>query len=286
MTSVRARGLGSEIRELRKTAGLRLEHLAHKCGWSRATLGRIESGERVPSEAELAALLDVLGVAGSERVRLFELVSAASEARWWEAGYAGMPSALTALIDYERLATRITDVALALVPGLLQTPDYTRAVLSAGGIRDADLESRVALRLGRQGVLTRDEPAQLLAYLDESVVHRPVGGNRVMADQLRHLVRMGRRPNVSVRVIPFAAGAYAELNGSQLILEFARQRPVVHLEQRRRGAFLESAAETAPFLEAAARLPVLALDRVESAALLSDVAEAMERECERDGALA
>ncbi|WP_243790230.1 helix-turn-helix transcriptional regulator [Saccharopolyspora gloriosae] len=286
MTSVRARGLGAEIRELRKAAGLRLEHLAQRCGWSRATLGRIESGERVPSEAELTALLDTLAVSGSERVRLFELVHAATEARWWEAGYAGMPSALTALIDFERLATRITDMALALVPGLLQTPDYTRAVLSAGGVRDADLESRVALRLGRQGVLTREEPAQLHAYLDESVVHRPVGGHRVMADQLRHLVRMGRRPNVSVRVIPFSAGAYAELNGSQLILEFARQRPVVHLEQRRRGAFLEVPADTAPFLETAARLPSVALDQAESALLITDVAAAMERECERDGALA
>ena len=128
----------------------------------------------MPSEGELAALLDTLNVAGAERARLFELVNAATEARWWEAGYAGMPSALTALIDFERLATKITDVALALVPGLLQTPDYTRAVLSAGGVRDADLESRVALRLGRQGVLTREEPARLhLSLIHISEPTRP-----------------------------------------------------------------------------------------------------------------
>lgn len=277
-SSVRARSLGMEIRTLRKNAALRLEQLAQRCGWSRATLGRIESGERVPGETEMATLLGTLGVTGPERARLFELVQAAAEPRWWEVGgHAGTPAALAALIDYERFATEITDVALALVPGLLQTADYARAVLTAGGVTGADLESHVALRLGRQGVLTREqEPVRFRAYLDEAVLCRPVGGPEVMLDQLRHVLRMARRAHITVQVVPFAAGAHAGMNGDQLLLEFRRQRPIVHVEHLRSGAFLDDSAETAPFFESLSRVAGAALSADDSVRLITERAAQLE----------
>ena len=254
MTTARSRSLGSEVRNLRKDAGLRLEELAEQCGWSRATLGRVEAGNKVPTETEIAIILATLGVKGPERTRLLELCQNAHQPHWWEVGHSAVPEQLVALMEFERTATKITDIELALVPGLMQTADYAREIFTAAGIHGAGLESRVALRLGRQAALTRREPVSFYAFIDESVLHRTIGDNVVMADQLRHLIRVARRDNVTVQVLPFAAGTHPGLFGSQMILEFHRQRPIVHMEHRQSGVFLDDRSETSPFLDS---LPTL-----------------------------
>lgn len=286
MTTARSRGLGAEVRKLRKRAELRLEALADRCGWSRATLGRIEAGTKIPSETEIAIVLGTLGVKGYERARLLELARSAHQPHWWEIGYSGLPEQLVALVDFERTATRITDVSLALVPGLLQTADYARAIVGAGGVAGDGLESRVALRLGRQSILTRKDPTELHAILDESVLHRTIGGRAVMAEQLRHVVRMARRSNVTVRVVRFEAGAYVGLGGSQLLLEFQRQRAIVHLEHRRSSLFLDDPVETSPFFEAVPSLVRVALNPAESVDLIATRVAAMEGHDGVDGEVA
>ncbi|MBB5153803.1 hypothetical protein BJ970_001337 [Saccharopolyspora phatthalungensis] len=197
-------------------------------------------------------------------------------------GNTGLPLQLVALLDFERRATKITDVALGLVPGLLQVPDYTRAVIGAGGLRDKDVESRVALRLGRQTVLTGKDPVSFHALIDESVLHRPVGSYSIMADQLRHIERMALRPHITVQVIPFSLGAHVGLNGSQLIMEFQRQRTMVHLEHRRGGVFLDDPNDASPFVETVARLAEAALSPAESASLVAACAATMEERDEAD----
>jgi transcriptional regulator with XRE-family HTH domain len=286
MTTARSRGLGAEIRKLRKGAGLRLEELADLCGWSRATFGRIEAGDKVPSETEIAIILGTLGIKGRERTRILELAEDAHQPHWWEVGNPGLPQQLVALLEFERSATKITDVALGLVPGLLQIPDYTRAVIGAGVLRDKDVESRVALRLGRQTVLTGKDPVTFHALIDESVLHRHVGGHSVMADQLRHIERMALRPHITVQVVPFNLGAYVGLNGSQLIMEFQRQRTIVHLEHRRAGVFLDDPVDTSPFTESIARLAEAALSPAESVNLIAACATTMEGHDETDHELA
>lgn len=276
MTNVRARSLGSEVRALRKSADLRLEELAELCGWSRATLGRIEVGTKTPTETEIAIILGTLGVRGRERTRLFELARNAHQSHWWEVGSTSLPSQLVALVDFERMATKITDVQLALVPGLLQTADYARAVVGAGGVDGEELESRVALRLGRQSVLTRKKPVEFHAILDESVLCRMIGGRAVMQEQLLHIVRMSQRPNITVSVVPFEVGAHVGLNGSQLLLEFQRQRSIVHLEHRRSSLFLDDPAETSPFFGAVSSLISAALSPAESVDFISARAEGLE----------
>ncbi|MER7079824.1 helix-turn-helix domain-containing protein [Saccharopolyspora kobensis] len=276
MTTARSRGLGAEVRKLRKDAGLKLEELAELCGWSRATFGRIESGDKVLTGTETAIILGTLGIKGSERKRLLELARDAHQPHWWEVGHSDLPELLVGLLEFERIATQITDVALGFVPGLLQTADYARAVIGAGNVKDDQLESRVSLRLGRQSVLTRQNPVAFNALIDESVLHRPIGGYDVMAEQLRQIVRVSRRPHVSVQVLPFSAGAHVGLNGSHLILEFQRQRPIVHLEHRRSSVFLDAPTETSPFLEAVRSLSDVALTPTESAELITSHAEAME----------
>lgn len=276
MTTARSRGLGIEVRKLRKNADLRLEELSDRCGWSRATLGRIEAGTRVPTETETAIILGTLGVTGAERERILELAQGADEANWWEVSKEKVPAHLVTLMDFERNATKVTDVALGLVPGLLQIADYTRAVISAGGIRGENLETRVSLRLGRQGILTGTNPVIMHAVLDEAVLHRPVGGIAVMCEQLRHLGRMARKPNITIQVIPFAAGSHTGLNGSQLLLEFQRQRAIVHLEHRRSSVFLDDPAETSRFFESMPSLMELAMSPAESVKFIAARAAELE----------
>lgn len=276
MTTARARGLGVEIRRLRKDAGLRLEELADVCGWSRATFGRIESGEKVPTDIEIAIILGALGIRGSERKRLLELAHDAHQTHWWEVGRPGLPSQLVSLLDFERRATKITDLALGFVPGLLQTADYARAVMRNGVLDEEVVESRVSLRMGRQRVLTRARPVVLHAFLDESILWRPVGGPGVMAEQLRRVAKWGRHDHITVRVIPYSAGVHHALHGNSLILEFARQRPIVHLEHRRAGLFLDDPDEIFPFVESATSVEEKALSPAESAELILTRAKAME----------
>ncbi|MGI8309815.1 helix-turn-helix domain-containing protein [Saccharopolyspora hattusasensis] len=276
MTTARSRGLGAEVRNLRKNAGLRLEELAELCGWSRATFGRIESGDKIPTDTEIAIILGTLGIKGDERKRLLELAHDAHQPNWWEIGYSGLPSQLASLLEFERAATKITDVALGFVPGLLQTADYARGVIRNGGLSESEVESRVSLRLGRQSILTRSKPVALHALIDESILHRPVGGGAVMAVQLRHVARMSERTHITVQVVPYSAGEHHGMNGSNLILEFQRQRPIVHLEHRRAGVFIDDPADTFLYLEAASTVEKAALSPADSADLILACANALE----------
>lgn len=285
MTTARSRGLGTEIRNLRKAAGLRLEELSERCGWSRATLGRVESGDRMLNETEIAILLGTLGVKGKERARMLELAKDTQQTHWWEV-YSGLPSQLVALLDFERKATKITDVSLTLIPGLLQIADYTRAIMAAGGIRQDEMEPRVALRLGRQSVLTRKDPVELHVILDESVLYRPVGGVQVLTEQLRHIKRMAQREYITVQILPFSIGAHAAMNGSHLILEFRRQRAIVHLEHSSSGVFLDVPAETSRFFEALPTLAKAALSPSDSVELLATRAAELGGQDGRDQQLA
>jgi hypothetical protein len=184
---------------------------------------------------------------------------------------------LTALIGFESQAVRITDVASVLVPGLLQTPEYARAVMAGCGIPTLDAETRVATRMGRQVILSRPEPPELLTIVDEAVLRRPVGGPAVMADQLRYMVKIAERPNVTVRVIPFECGAHTGLDGPYVVLEFAKASTIVHLEHKQSGIFVDEPQDVEPFLAATATLTETALDPAASEKLLVEVADEYDR---------
>jgi hypothetical protein len=164
------------------------------------------------------------------------------------------------------------------VPGLLQTPEYTKAVMKACGVTDADAQPRVAARLGRQAILARDEPPALHVIVDEGVLRRVLGSRRVMARQLRALLDTAERPNVTLRVVPLGVGGYTGLDGSFALLDFPRNRSVVHLEHKISGLFLEEPEQVAFFRREADRLTGVALSAAESADLVARVATEHERE--------
>jgi DNA-binding XRE family transcriptional regulator len=275
--TVRARGLGAEMRELRHNTGLSTRAVASRLGWSASTLNRIENGQRTITAEDVSALLVVYEVTGAERDRLLGLARESTQPGWWETGTPGLPSQLTALIGFESQATRIVDVQLVLIPGLLQTPEYTRALMQGGGVPALDAETRVATRLGRQAVLSRPNPPEFFAIIDEAALRRPVGGNALMAEQLRHVLRAGERQNVTVQVVPYHQGAHPGLNGSYVILEFAKARTIVHLEHKRSSLFLDEPEDVTPFVSAVETLQDVAYDPGRSAELITAVADEHEK---------
>ncbi|GGM49951.1 transcriptional regulator [Longimycelium tulufanense] len=274
--SARARGLGAELRELRRATGLSMKEVGVRVGLSEATISRIETGLREITEAEIAAILEALRVDGDTRDRLLVLAQKADEPRWWEVGHPGLPTQLTALIEFERDAVRIEHLAVLRISGLLQTPDYSRAILSAAGVPANEVEPLVTIRRGRQTVLAQEEPPEFRVIIDEAVLRRPVGGRKVMVAQLRHIITVSRLPNVTIQVVPFGCGAHTGLDGGHVLLEFPKARPIVYLEHRSCGLFLDDPDDVAPFVEATDSLRRTALSPAESVGLVAACADEME----------
>jgi hypothetical protein len=184
-------------------------------------------------------------------------------------------------IGLEAEASAIHSYESQFVPGLLQTEDYARAVISGGQVRpDPEAaERRVAARMARQELFTRPEPPEIWAVLDESVILRPVGGPAVMAAQLRHLIEVSARPNavVTVQVLPLAAGAHPGMSGPFVILSFQNPKdpPMVHLETATDGLYLEEPPDIERYTLRFSHLVARAAGPNESRAMIADVAQRM-----------
>lgn len=232
----KARGLGAELADLREQSGLTLREVAERLGWSAPTLSRIENGKRDSSPEEIASLLVVYKITGARNDRMVSMAKTIDQSGWWEFTDDGLSRHLTALRAFESEATRLTDVAMILVPGLLQTPEYARAVMEATGVDQID--DRVAIRVGRQAVLCRRRPPELHAIIDETALRRPLGGAEIMAAQLRRLVQEAARPYIIIQVLRHAK--YPALAGSYYTLEFpAPAPPFALLENLTSSAFLD-----------------------------------------------
>ncbi|MGW5645543.1 helix-turn-helix domain-containing protein [Saccharopolyspora sp. NPDC003752] len=274
--TAKARGLGAELRELRKEAGLTVRGLEERLSFSRSTISRIERGDKVPSAEDLGAMLAIYNVTGKRRKELVQMAKDADEPNWTEIGDPGIPRQLAALLEFEREATRISMVALNRIPGLLQTRDYALAVLQSGGIPSEQIETLARVRISRQEILTRANPVELLVLLDEAALRRPVGGRAIMADQTRKLLKATETENVVVQVLPFDLGGHIGQDGSHVIYEFAKADPIVHLEHRRSSQFLDEVADTSDFRKVTDTLRELALSPSESAALITAYAADLE----------
>ncbi|QBI55254.1 helix-turn-helix domain-containing protein [Streptomonospora litoralis] len=276
--TVRARGLGAELKELRLQSGLTTREAGDRAGWSHTMISRIEIGKRGVTTEEIATLLAIYQVKGDDRDRLIELAREAHRPGWWESSESSLPSQLAALISFESQATAITDVALILVPGLLQTSGYTRAVMAATGIEKNVAETRVAARLGRQAILKGEDGPSLQAFIDEAVLRRPLGGGEVMTNQLDHLVESSKDPRVCIRVLPQTSAGHIALNGPFTVLEFKKAQPLVHLEHRRSSLFLDEPRDIDAFRADVATLTETALDPAESVDLMTEIAQNYRRQ--------
>ncbi|MDQ7802436.1 Scr1 family TA system antitoxin-like transcriptional regulator [Amycolatopsis sp. A133] len=257
-----------EEREARKV-GLRV--LADKLGILPQLLSVWEKGYRLPSVEDVSAIPALLGVTGEKRDRIRTLARHAREPNWLASS-----SALTGLLTFERGAAEITTWSPLLIPGLLQTPDYTRAIMDASSIAVEEADKRVRIRLQRQSILTRREPVVLRALIGEWALRENIGNPDIMSDQTDHLLAMAKRPNVSVRIVPAGAGYHPGLVGPFEIYEFAGSPPITLAESIEACAFLHESGQTLTYQRVAKLLGGRALSDAASRQLLEEAGHRQE----------
>jgi transcriptional regulator with XRE-family HTH domain len=271
--TIRSRELGEELRRVLEQAGLTGQQAAHLLGCSPSWVSRLLSGRRGGSEVDVAAFLGVCRVKSPERDRLLALCQEQNTPGWLQQHGTRLPKQLVTLIDHENKAVAIDDFQAIVVPGLLQTVEYAHALISrSGNVPTEEVDDRVAARLARQSLFSRDRRARFTFYVHEFVLRTPVGGPAVMSDQLHHLLRMSVRPYVTLRVVSASLGAHAAMAGSFTFMEFAEFRPVTYLESTTSSLFLERREETAAYRSILAALAATALGDEESRELIATLA--------------
>jgi transcriptional regulator with XRE-family HTH domain len=265
-----SRELGAELRRLRNEAGLNTRDMAERAGVSNANISFWETGKRLVPLERLAVLLDALSVTDDERERIIGLRRKADGPGELTTGSTHIGKRVARLIELERAATRITDVSPLLIPGLLQTGEYARAILGDG----PDTEMKVALRAGRREAITRRRnPVEFLALIDSEVLARPIGSPEVMADQLDHLIRMTELPNITIQLVPSRApGYHPMLAGPFMMLEFPTATPIVLLEHHRTSAFIWDRESLAAYLSAPEEIQRVAMSPERSLRTMKEMA--------------
>jgi hypothetical protein len=223
--TVRRRRLAAELRRLREQSDQTAEAVGKILGWSKAKVSRYELAQSGLKPSDVARLLDVYRVRGEHRRQLLTLAEEATQKGWWEAFSDVLTEEHAAFIGLEAEATSVLQWQINVVPGLLQTERYARDIFLGYQVisrtAPAIIERRVQTRMIRQQVLTRDEPLDLAVVIDESVLHRQRGDRAMMHEQLQHLAEVSERPNVTLRILPFAGPKGLALDSFQ-ILKFGR----------------------------------------------------------------
>lgn len=215
--------LGAQLRRLREAAEISRMDAGYAIRGSESKISRLELGRVGFKERDVADLLTMYGVTDpAEREIFLDMVKQSNEPGWWNRYSDLMPHWFQDYVGLEESTSRIQTYEHQFVPGLMQTEDYARAIISHGRPESTtrDMERRVALRMSRQNVLFRPNPPHLWAVIDEAVLHRPIGGRRVMLAQVDHLLDLTKRSNVTLQILPFRLSGYAA-EGAFTMLRFA-----------------------------------------------------------------
>lgn len=273
--TIRSRQVSAELRRLRKRAGLTTGEAGARLGLSQAKVSRMETGTTGLRLDDVAAMLGLYHVPAKRREQLLDLVRQAAEPGWVQVHGRGLPEQWQALIEWEGKATSLAHFQPLVVPGILQTSDYARAVIrdtADHDLSESEVDIKVAARLGRQGILSRTLPPQLDVLLHEPALRLPVGGPGVLAGQLRHLLELTRRARVTIQVVPLSAGPHPGLEGPFVLMDFPADPPLVHLENRVMSIFLEDDAHIASYRLTWRRILAKALSAERSATLIAELA--------------
>jgi transcriptional regulator with XRE-family HTH domain len=272
--TLRRRQLGQELRRLREASGSTIDQVAERLACSASKISRIETGQSGISPREVRDIVAAYGVDGARAEVLVEMAREAKQRGWWQlygqvltGAYVGLEAAAAEIRSYEPL----------VVPGLLQTEDYTRAmVLAARPELPGELvEQRIRVRMKRQSLLSQDDPLTLSVILDEAVLRRPVGGPDVMRRQLERLRAAAELPNVTLQVLPFAAGAHGGMDGAftMLLFDEPANQDLVFAANGAGGLFLEKEDELHTYADIFAQLRDTALRPRQSVDLIATFLE-------------
>ncbi len=272
------RRLRTELRAARLRKGLTQGQVARAMDWSLSKMIRIENARSGISVNDLRVLLRLYDITDMEQTEeLFALARAARQRPWWSRYREVAPPELLLLIDYESAASAISQFEIVFVPGILQTEEYASAVLRIFYDEESSLErvaALVDLRMRRRDLLTSENAPRFSFVLDESVIHRPVGSHAIMSRQLMHLLSVAELPNVTIQIVPFAAGLHPGVRGSFEVVQYddTPDESIVFLEGVR-GDFISDVPEEGQnYLEAFRRIAEIALGPSDSVGRLSEAA--------------
>jgi transcriptional regulator with XRE-family HTH domain len=274
--TVRRRELGARLRELRDEKGLSVKQVTEHLMCSPSKISRIETGQRGATLRDIRDLCDLYGVTDqTERDRLMTLAKEGKQQGWWQSY--DLP--YSNYVGLEAEAVTVSGFHSSVIPGLLQTADYARAIheaavpeISTHELTSAVVDQRVEARIRRQDLLTKEKPLNLSMVIDEAVLHRVVGGPAVMRAQLQHLVNMTTLPNATIQVIPYDVGAHPALESTFYILDFDEAVPsVIYVEGLVGWIYLERTEDIYRYRRVFGRLSAIALSPEESVRLMTKI---------------
>ena len=278
--TVRRRQLMAELKRLRDAAGLSQEAVAERLDWHPTQLMRIETGRTAPHPNDVRLMVEIYGLTDPDQVTaLVKLARDARQRGWWYSYRDILLNRYDFFIGLESEAASIRWYELAMIPGLLQTADYARALIRGGPqeLGPDDVDRRVEVRMTRQRVLTREDRPQLWTILDESVVRRVVGGSAVMHAQIEYLLAAADQARTTLQVVPYGAGPHPGLAGPFVVLGFDEptEPDVVYLETVGGNLYVDKAEEVRLFATAFDHLRAVALSPDDTRAMLRAAADAL-----------
>ncbi|MBM7771200.1 transcriptional regulator with XRE-family HTH domain [Actinokineospora baliensis] len=275
--TVRKRRLGRELRRHRELAGKTHLEVSKVLGCSDAKISYMEAGRYKIQWRDVRDMLAFCGVDDPSVVEpLVQMARESGEKSWWQPYEDTMLDNFGTYVGLEGEAQVQHHFELHVIPGLLQTADYARALAKVGTRVKPDAVDRVVdLRLARQQRLDEPDPLELRLVIDEEALRRPIGGQAVLSRQLQHLLAMNERQHVHVQVLPTAVGAHAGLGGSFTILEFPDDPAVVYMEHKRGCLYLEHPDDVAAYTMTLDRLRADSLTSTQSAELIRRAIEAL-----------
>jgi len=272
--SAAAAELGAELKRLRAKTGMNTREFGALVNVTSGNVSHWENGNRLVTLERLTELLDKLEVSVDEREYLLGLRRKAEGPGKLAIGASSIGPSLTQIIEHEEAARHIFHWELGIVPGLLQTAEYARALM--GDVADANV--RVKLRVGRSEILTREtNPVEFLALIDNQVLVRPIASREAMARQLRHLLKMLELPNVTMRIVPSTIpGFHPGLHGSFKIFRFPSASPIAHVENYRASPWIWDEEFVADYLEAAEKIQERAMTSDRTSEVIKEMLHGLE----------
>lgn len=274
--TVRRRRLGAELKRLREAANVSMDAAGQHIDGDKTKISRIENGRQGIRPLELKALFDLYKVDNDKlKTALLTLARQSKQKSWWRQYDDILTPDFQERLTLESDAVRLLAFQPLVVPGLLQTKEYAAEVMRGGSNPPSatEIESLVDLRLGRQTIFDQDEPPQYVCILDEAVLHREIGGSKVMAGQLLRLQQANDHPAISIQVIPYAQGSYAGLDGPFAIYSYPdpMELDVVGLDYLDGALYLEEDGPVERYRRAFDQLRSAALSSRQSMDLISHV---------------
>ncbi|MFC0602386.1 helix-turn-helix domain-containing protein [Streptomyces palmae] len=250
--------LGMRLRALREAAGVSFDQAARALHVNQTTVRRMEKAEVGLKLPYVEKLLQTYGTPPEEIEAFLALAEEANKPGWWHRFRDVLPDWFSLYVSLEESASRIRGYEPQCVPGLLQTPEYARALFKVGfpSGSEEELDRRVELRMARQNLLSRPDAPHLWVVCDETVLRRPVGGRAVMRAQIDRLIESLAMPNVTLQVVPFAAGPHPCMFGPFQLFRFSIPElpDIVYGESLTSAGYLDQRADVAAYLEALDRM--------------------------------